>query len=210
MGSGHRTGGERPVMKVKLDLRPRYLLESSRKKLNAARVLLLSLFLAFLLVGGTTLGLSFMKVRSMQSEAAMVSDQVSIQKTQNKKMALEITRLSDIEKVYDSALKLLDDELPALEFVNAVETSLPLGVWLESITILPGKATLKGKSWVESDVVEFAKGLLDSGVVATVDFPVTTRIEKDKESMVDFTLSCLLRDIAAVAAHSDKKGGVAQ
>ncbi len=143
-------------MKVKLDLRPRYLLESSRRKLNAARVLLVSLLLAFLLVGGTTLGLSFMKVRSMESELTMVSDQVAIQKAQNKKMANEIKRLSDVEAVYVSALKLLEDEIPALEFVNAVEKSLPLGVWLESMTILPGKATLRGKSWVESDVVEFA------------------------------------------------------
>ena len=197
-------------MKVKLDLRPRYLLESSRKKLNAARVLLVSLLLAFFLVGGTTLGLSFMKVRSMNSEAAMVSDQVAIQKAQNRKMANEIKRLSEVEAVYTSALKLLKDELPALEFVNAVEAALPLGVWLESLTINPGKATLRGKAWVESDVVEFAKGLLDSGVVATVDFPVTTRIEKDKESMVDFTLSCLLRDIAGVADIAGRKGGTAQ
>lgn len=197
-------------MKVKLDLRPRYLLESSRKKLNAARVLLVSLLLAFFLVGGTTLGLSFMKVRSMNSEAAMVSDQVAIQKAQNRKMANEIKRLSEVEAVYTSALKLLKDELPALEFVNAVEAALPLGVWLESLTINPGKATLRGKAWVESDVVEFAKGLLDSGVVATVDFPVTTRIEKDKESMVDFTLSCLLRDIATVADNAGRKGGTAQ
>ena len=197
-------------MKVKLDLRPRYLLESSRKKLNAARVLLVSLLLAFFLVGGTTLGLSFMKVRSMNSEVAMVSDQVAIQKAQNRKMANEIKRLSEVEAVYTSALKLLKDELPALEFVNAVEAALPLGVWLESLTINPGKATLRGKAWVESDVVEFAKGLLDSGVVATVDFPVTTRIEKDKESMVDFTLSCLLRDIATVADNAGRKGGTAQ
>ncbi|GAB1400618.1 hypothetical protein MASR2M79_25920 [Aminivibrio sp.] len=197
-------------MKVKLDLRPRYLLESSRKKLNAARVLLVSLLLAFFLVGGTTLGLSFMKVRSMNSEVAMVSDQVAIQKAQNRKMANEIKRLSEVEAVYTSALKLLKDELPALEFVNAVEAALPLGVWLESLTINPGKAILRGKAWVESDVVEFAKGLLDSGVVATVDFPVTTRIEKDKESMVDFTLSCLLRDIATVADNAGRKGGTAQ
>lgn len=197
-------------MKVKLDLRPRYLVEASRKKLNAARVLLVSLMLAFFLVGGTTLGLSFMKVRSMNSEVSMLSDQVAMQKAQNRKMANEIKRLSDVEAVYTSALKLLEDEIPALEFVNAVETALPLGVWLESMTILPGKATLKGKSWVESDVVEFAKGLLDSGVVATVDFPVTTRIEKDNESMVEFTLSCLLRNIATVDDYVRMKGGAAQ
>ena len=197
-------------MKVKLDLRPRYLLEANREKINAARLLLTSLLLAFILVGGTTLTLTFLKVRSMNADAAMFTDQLAIQKTQNEKMSQEIQRLSDIEALYTSALQLLDDELPALEVVNAVEAALPPGVWLESLTILPGKATLKGKSWVEGDVVEFAKGLLDSGVVVTVDFPVTTRVEMDKESMVDFTLSCLLRDIATVADNAGRKGGAAQ
>lgn len=194
-------------MKVKLDLRPRSLVKAQRKRVNAARVLLVSLFLAFLLVGSVTLGLSFLKARGMKAEVAMLNDQVAIQQAQNLKMSNEIKRLAEVEAVYVSALNLLQEELPALEFLNSIETSLPLGVWISSVTISPGKAIIKGNSYVENDVVEFAKGLLDAGVAATVDFPVTARITKDKESLVDFTLSCVLRDLADLSSPGRAQGG---
>ena len=194
-------------MKVKLDLRPRSLVESRRKRVNAARVLLVSLFLAFVLGGGVTFGLAFLKVSGMGSQVAMLNNQVAIQQAQNLKMSNEIKRLAGVEAVYVSALKLLQEELPALEFLNSIETSLPMGVWISSVNVVPGKATIKGSAYVENDVVEFAKGLLDVGVVAAVDFPVTTRVEKNKESMVDFTLSCMLRDLASISARSSGEGG---
>ncbi|NLK19823.1 MAG: PilN domain-containing protein [Synergistaceae bacterium] len=195
-------------MKVKLDLRPRSMVEARKKKVNAARVLMVTFFLAFVLVGGVTLGMAFMKVKGMNAEIAMLSDQVALQQAQNLKMTNEIKRLAGVEAIYVSALNLLHEELPALEFLNSIETSLPLGVWISSVSITPGKAVIKGNSYVEHDVVEFAKGLLDAGVAATVDFPVTTRVTKDNESMVDFTLSCILRDLAALSAEDGKGRGV--
>ena len=195
-------------MKVKLDLRPRSMVEARKKKVNAARVLMVTFFLAFVLVGGVTLGMAFMKAKSMNAEIAMLSDQVAMQQAQNLKMTNEIKRLAGVEAIYVSALNLLHEELPALEFLNSIETSLPLGVWISSVSITPGKAVIKGNSYVEHDVVEFAKGLLDAGVAATVDFPVTTRVTKDNESMEDFTLSCILRDLAALSAEDGKGRGV--
>ena len=194
-------------MKVKLDLRPRSLVESRRRKVNAARVLLVALFLAFVLVGGVTFGLSYLKVRGMGAQVAMLNDQVAIQQAQNLKMSNEIKRLAGVEAVYVSALKLLQEELPALEFLNSIETSLPMGVWISSVTVTPGKANIKGNAYVENDVVEFAKGLLEAGVVSAVDFPVTTRVVKNQESMVDFTLSCMLRDLAGISARTPGEGG---
>ncbi len=194
-------------MKVKLDLRPRSMVAARKKKVNAARVLMVALFLAFFLVGGVTLAMSFMKVSGMNAEITMLNDQVAMQQAQNLKMSNEIKRLAAVEAVYVSALNLLHEELPALEFLNSIETSLPLGVWVSSVSIAPGKAVIKGNSYVEHDVVEFAKGLLDAGVAATVDFPVTTRITKDNESMVDFTLSCILRDLSTLSSGDGKGRG---
>lgn len=194
-------------MKVRLDLRPPYLVEAGKKKVNAVRVFLVALFLAFALVGGVTLGLAFLKVSNMNSEVAMLSDQVAIKQAQNLKMANEIKRLSEVEGVYKAALGLLQEELPALEFLNSIETSLPLGVWITSLSITPGKATIKGNAYVETDVVEFAKGLLERGVALAVDFPVTSRSAKERESLVDFTLSCTLRDLAAIGEWAAAEGG---
>jgi cell division protein FtsL len=197
-------------MKVKLDLRPRALVAARKKKVNAARVLMVALFLAFVLVGGVTFAMALMKVKGMNAEIAMLNDQVAIQQAQNLKMSNEIKRLAGVEAVYVSALNLLQEELPALEFLNSIETSLPLGVWVSSVSISPGKAIIKGNSYVEHDVVEFAKGLLDKGVAERVDFPVTTRITKESESLVDFTLSCVLKDLAALSAGAAREGGGAR
>jgi cell division protein FtsL len=124
-------------MKVKLDLRPRSMVEARKKKVNAARVLMVTFFLAFVLVGGVTLGMAFMKAKSMNAEIAMLSDQVAMQQAQNLKMTNEIKRLAGVEAIYVSALNLLHEELPALEFLNSIETSLPLGVWISSVSITP-------------------------------------------------------------------------
>ena len=147
-------------MKVKLDLRPRSLVESRRRKVNAARVLLVALFLAFVLVGGVTFGLSYLKVRGMGAQVAMLNDQVAIQQAQNLKMSNEIKRLAGVEAVYVSALKLLQEELPALEFLNSIETSLPMGVWISSVTVTPGKANIKGNAYVENDVWNLRRACL--------------------------------------------------
>jgi hypothetical protein len=58
-------------MKVKLDLRPRSLVEAGGKRVNAKRVLLVALFLAFILVGGVTFALTFLKVQGMRSDVSL-------------------------------------------------------------------------------------------------------------------------------------------
>ena len=194
-------------MKVKLDLRPRSLVEAGGKRVNAKRVLLVILFIAFVMVGGVTFALTFLKVGGMRSDVSMLNDQVAIQQAKNAKMAVEIKRLAEVEAMYVSALKLLQEELPALEFMNSIETSLPLGVWVSAVTMAPGRATIRGSSYTEGDVVEFAKGLLQGGVAATVDFPVTTRVTRNNESLVDFTLSCMIRDLASISAGNAAEGG---
>lgn len=208
-------------MRVQLDLRPRHVVEAQSRRLNLARVLLSVLFVAFLLVTGSTLVLSFLKVRGMDAEITMLKDQVTLQKAQTLKMGNEIKRLAGEENMYASALSLLHEDLPALEFLESVEKFLPEGVWLTSLTMSPGslsvekgkpavpdRVTLRGGAYVENDVVEFAKGLQGSWVVLAVDFPVTSRVEKKEESdsIVDFTLSCTLRD-AGIGTESSQLQG---
>jgi Tfp pilus assembly protein PilN len=189
-------------MKIALDLRPRSLVESQRKKrsFSFARFFLVLFFLAFLFVGGTTLFLSFMNYRSLDARIAGLEEELALKRAQSARLANELKRLAGIEATHVSALKMLQEEVPALEFLQAMEGALPLGVWMRSVSVVPGRATLQGTAFHENDVVEFAKGLLDVDVVATVDFPTTTRVQRENQSLVDFSLSCRLRDFAAAVA----------
>ena len=184
-------------MKVSLDLRPRALVESQKKRLNVSRLFMTLFLLSFLLIGGSTLFWAFWNYRSLVDRVAFLEDTLSIQRAQNARLANELRRLGEEEAVYVAALKLLQDELPALEFLQAMETSLPPGVWVRTLSIVPGKVSLHGSAYKEDDVVEFGKGLLDAPVVAAVDFPVTTRVVRDGQSLVDYTLACSLRNFAA-------------
>ena len=184
-------------MKVALDLRPRSLIEQGKKRINFAGLLMTLLLLSFLLIGGATLGRSFLLFRSLQEGVAFLEETLLVQRAQNARLAGELARLAEEEAMYVSALKLLQDELPALEFLQAMEGALPLGVWVKTASMLPGKVSLQGSAFKEDDVVEFGKGLLDSPLVAAVDFPVTSRVVKDGQSLVDFSLACSIRDFAS-------------
>jgi len=184
-------------MKVLLDLRPRALVESQKKRLNVSRLVMTLLFLTFFLIGGSTIVRAFWNYLSLVDRVAFLEDTLAIKSKQNERLANELSRLAEEEAVYVSALKLLQDELPALEFLQAMETSLPPGVWVRTLSIVPGKVSLQGSAYKEDDVVEFGKGLLDAPVVAAVDFPVTTRVVRDGQSLVDYTLACSLRNFAA-------------
>ncbi|NCC58757.1 MAG: hypothetical protein EOM17_14190 [Synergistales bacterium] len=184
-------------MKVSLDLRPRALVESQKKRLNVARLFMTLFLLSFMLLGISTLLWGFWNYISLRDRVAFLEDTLSIQRAQNARLANELKRLSDEEKVFVSALKLLQDELPALEFLKGMESSLPRGVWIRNFSLVPGKISIQGSSYNEDDVVEFGKGLLDTPVVAAVDFPVTTRVVRDGQSLVDFSLVCSLRDFVA-------------
>ena len=184
-------------MKVLLDLRPRALVEAQKKRVNVARLFVTLFFFSFMLVGGATLGWAFWNHRALIDRVSFLEDSLSIQIAQNARLSNELKRLSDEEAVYVSALKLLQDELPALEFLQAMESSLPPGVWVTSVTVAPGKVSLQGGAYKEDDVVEFGKGLLDAPVIAAVDFPVTTRGVRDGQSLVDYSLACSLRDFAS-------------
>lgn len=197
-------------MKVVLDLRPRALVALQKKRFNLARLLMTLFLLSFLFVGGATLFLAFWNYRSLKDRVASLEESLVFQRAQNARLGNELRRLTEEEAVYVSALKLLQDELPALEFMKALEASLPGGVWMRSVTLVPGKATLLGSAYVENDVVEFGKGLLDSSVVATVDFPVTTRVVRDGQSLVDFTLACSLRDFSSTISTASSAEKEAQ
>ena len=162
-------------MRVSLDLRPREVVAAQKKQLNVGRLLIVLFMVTFFLIGSVTIARTGHLFRSLKSSVTFLEDSLAVLRAQNARLANELVRLSEEEAIYVSALKLLQDELPALELIQALESSLPLGVWIQNISILPGRATLQGKAYKEDDVVEFGKGLLEATVGKAGDFPVTSR-----------------------------------
>ena len=192
-------------MKIKIDLRPRELIEQKKHGVNFALIIVTVIFLSFVAVSGTTFVYGYVTSRSLQAEVSRLNDDIAMLTAQNRRLSNEIQRLSLQEKMYGNALALLREELPTLEFLEAVEKALPKGVWLSSAAQKQGSAELKGFSYNENDIVVFARGLIDTGVVPNVAFPVTKRTKLDGAAVVDFSLSCSVGAIESIGKAGEKK-----
>lgn len=192
-------------MKVRIDLRPRELVEQKKNGVNIGLIIVTVVFLSFIVVSGTTFVYGYMTSRSLQMQVSRLNDDIAILTAQNRRLSNEIQRLSEQEKMYGNALALLREELPTLEFLEAVEKALPKGVWLSSVTQRERKAEMKGFAYNENDIVVFARGLIDTGVVPNVDFPVTRRTTLNGAAVVDFSLSCGVGTIDTIGKTGEKK-----
>ena len=192
-------------MKIKIDLRPRELVERKKNGVNFALIIVTVIFLSFVAVSGTTFVYGYVTSRSLQAEVSRLNDDIAMLTAQNRRLSNEIARLSLQEKMYGNALALLREELPTLEFLEAVEKALPKGVWISSAAQKQGSAELKGFSYNENDIVVFARGLIDTGVVPNVAFPVTKRTKLNGTAVVDFSLSCSVGAIESIGKAGEKK-----
>ncbi len=195
-------------MNIRIDLRPDKQAKPKVSAIGLSKYIAVILLLVFVGVSGLTLVYGALKAHYMKAEIQQTEKTIARLTTQNTRLADELKRLQQQEKVYVDALNLLEDELPTIEFLSILEQNLPSGVWLNSISIKMGSVSLKGNSYGENDVVLFARGLLESDLVTSVSFPDTRRgKEKDGIPMVDFSFSCQIRDIAQVLPTGISGGG---
>ena len=188
-------------MNVKIDLRPDKQAKPKVSVAGFSKYAAILLLLAFVLVSGLTILYGALKSHYMKAEIRQTEIALSRLSIQDAKLSGELKRLKQQEKIYTDALDLLQDELPTVEFLSLLEQNLPVGVWLDSISIQKGSVGLTGNAYGENDVVLFARGLLDSDLVKSVSFPDTRR-GKDKDGMpvVDFGFTCQINDMAHLSS----------
>lgn len=189
-------------MNIQIDLRPEKQAKPKVSTAGLSKYVAVLLILAFVAVSGLTLVYGALKSHFMSAEIRQTEKAIARLTTQNTRLVGELKRLQGEEKLYTDALKLLQDELPTLEFLSLLEQNLPVGVWLSSINLGPGAVSLKGNAYAENDVVIFARGLSESDLVTYVSFPDTQRgQERDGIPMVSFSFSCQIRNIASISSR---------
>ncbi len=189
-------------MRVKLDLRPAHYVETAQKRIDWARIVASVLVLSFLLVAGFTFGYGLVVSRAMKAERLALQDRIQQLQFQNVKLGKELDRLVAAEEDYRSALALLQQELPSLEFFTVLERALPPTVWLETASVNKGKVAMTGSAFTENDVVDFGRALMEADVVEAVGFPVTSRVTREGESIIRFSLDVQIRDLMELHAQS--------
>jgi len=197
-------------MKVKLDLRPAYYKEIAEKKVDWARIVASVLVLSFLLVSGFTFGYGLVVSRSLKRERISLQNRIERLQMQNVSLGRELDRLKAVEEDYRSALGILQQELPSLEFLAVLENALPRTVWLETASVQKGRVAMSGSAFTENDVVDFGRSLMEAPVVRAVGFPVTSRVTREGESVIRFNLDVGIKDIMELHAESPEREAMAR
>ena len=179
-------------------------METAKKRIDWARIVAAVLVSSFLLVAGVTFGYGLVVSRALKAERVSLQKRIEQLQMQNVKLGKELDRLKAVEEDYRGALGLLQQELPSLEFFTVLERALPPTVWLETASVGKGKVSMTGNAFTENDVVDFGRSLMEADVVAAVGFPVTSRVTREGESVIRFSLDVQIRDLMELHARTSQ------
>jgi len=118
----------------------------------AAAAAFLFTVLAVLLLGGW-------KLYSLHNEKLAAADEKNTLTQNSEIMDKEYARLNGEASSLDARLSYMLDDIPAVEVLTTLDTLLPNGVVLESVSISGGKVTFKGSALVfcKPKIPTFAK-----------------------------------------------------
>ncbi|MDR1979461.1 MAG: hypothetical protein LBQ42_12070 [Synergistaceae bacterium] len=181
-------------MRVQFDLRPANLLEKERKRtsFNLTRVLAIILLLLFFTSSIAYIGVMTWNMLSMQADIEDKRNEV--ESMEGEKMALdaEIQRLRAQEAVYANTLKIMQDDLPTLEVLNAFEEHMDYGMGLNSLRFGNPVAggtpvAVDATAATEEQIIRLYDGLMSSGVFSAGAMSNSRR--DDRTGRVSFTLN---------------------
>ena len=181
-------------MRVQFDLRPPSLLEKERKRtsFNLTRLAAIGLLLFFFPISLACIVWMTINMFSMESEIEKKSGEVENMEREKMALEVEIQRLRNQEPVYANTLKIMQDDLPTLEVLNAFEEHMSHGMGLNSLrfaqpiaegTPVPVDATAA----TEEQIIRLYDGLMSSGVFVTGAMSNSRR--DDTTGRVSFTLN---------------------
>lgn len=192
-------------MRVQFDLRPESVMEKERKKtsFNPMRLVVTLLLLVFIASSGYFIATMTLKMLDLKDLIESKEIEVSTLETQRSQLDAEIRRLQEREKVFTSTLKIMQDDLPTLEVLNALENNLEFGMGLNTLKCSagnPSSAVLTATAAEESQIIHFTDGLSRCGVFSAVAMPSSTR--DDKTGRVTFILNLSILPIGQIKAGS--------
>jgi cell division protein FtsB len=174
-------------------------LEKERKKTAFNLTRLLASLLLLFFVGSSVfyIGIMTLKMFSLREEIELKESQVSDLETGRRSLEAEINRLKAQEKVFADTLQIMQDDLPTLEVLNALETCMDYGMGLNSLRLATGQvAVVEATAVTEEQIIQLTDGLTGSGVFSAVTMPTSRR--DDKTGRVSFTLNLTLLPIGQI------------
>jgi cell division protein FtsB len=189
-------------MRVQFDLRPVSLLEKERKKttFNMVRLLVVLLFIPFLASSLYYIVEMAWKRAELQENIEIDQGRVEQLVSDRSALEIEIRRLQDREKMFADTLKIMQDDVPTLEVLYALETNMSYGMGLNRLVFSPGNpvVVLEATAALEEQIIALTNGLSSCGVFSAVAMPISRRDEAT--GRVTFTLNLTTLPIGQIKA----------
>ena len=199
-------------MKIQYDLRPAEMMEKERKQKSFNGVLLLAILLimAFFGSSGVYIGHMSIELFSLKDKVMERTIMVTSLETEKRNLERQVNDLKAREKVFADTLKIMQDDLPTLEVLNALETNMDdYGIGFDSLRFVVGRTTrgvkdpdsleVTGLVLSDKQVIDFSERLGASGVFNGVSLSNTTRNEQT--GMISFTLRMPTKSIGQIEAR---------
>jgi hypothetical protein len=170
---------------------------------NLTRFLASVLLAFFVVISGAYIGLMTVNMFSLQSDVEDKRNEVENMEGERTALEAEIRRLRAQEAVYATTLKIMQDDLPTLEVLNAFEEHMDYGMGLRSLRFGNSGAagtgvTVDATAAVEEQIIRLSDGLLGSGVFAAVN--MTNSRRDDRTGRISFTLNLTALPIGQIQA----------
>ena len=188
-------------MQVLFDLRPPHMVAYQSQKVDISRVLSAVFFLVFLLI--SLYNIVFTTFRYIQARQELISargEQDQVRAT-SMNFAAKIRQMQALKTRIVAYLEFTREELPAVEFMKALEDAVPNGLKISSLSVRPGNVHMVGAALTDTEIITLSSNLgAMEYIVTKVDAPVTTRSVLGVVQIADFRLTCDIRKILDIAA----------
>jgi len=190
-------------MRIQFDLRPADMVEKERKKtgFNLTRLVAIVLMMAFFVstigyITMTTFSIFTLRDEIETGRLAVVDLQ---RRTSDQRGRLN-SLIAD-ERVFANALQIMNDDLPTIEVLRALEQNMgDYGIGFETLRFVTaaGGNTVEvvGQAAYDRQIIEFSDRLRLAGVFSNVFLPLTTLNENT--GMISFTLRMPVHSISEI------------
>jgi Tfp pilus assembly protein PilN len=189
-------------MQVLFDLRPPHLVQLQARNVDVPRLLGILLFMIFMALSFWNVGFTAFKYLQVRQELNVSLGRHSEVRTLSATLGAAIKQMQAEKTRIVAYLEFTREELPAVEFMKALEDTIPDGLKIATLNVRPESVAMAGSALGGDQIIDFA-AKLDSQkyIVTRVDSPVTTRSELRGRQISDFRIICDLRKILDIAAN---------
>jgi len=182
------------------------------QRVDILRALSVALFLVFIVM--SVCNIAFTAVRYVNTRQELIAARGELEKTRTLSAAFAtgIGGMRELMTAVTAYLEFTREELPAVEFMKALEDALPPGLKISALSVRPGSVRMVGSALSDEEIIALSSNLgAMSHIVAHVDAPVTTKSVLGARQISDFSLTCDIRkisDIAEIGQEPAESGGL--